>query len=154
MNFKVFLFYILSLVLLSCGTFQGKDGEPGLNSLVTLSRTTISSELCASKSGIVVNSGLDINRNNLLEESEYLKTQVLCDGNDASSEFNIYKVHDPCGDDPGKPDEVILELKNGIFLAWYKNLGLSVLEKEVNYVTTDDQKCLFKINSQGELELN
>lgn len=68
------------------------------------------------------------------------------DGEDA-----IIEVIDPCGDKPGHVDEVLFRLANGDIAAWYKNVGLVILEKNVKYQTTDKQKCKFKINNAGAI---
>lgn len=54
-------------------------------------------------------------------------------------------IMDPCGDYPGYPDEVLLLLNDGTILAWYKNVGLSILEEGKTYTTTDKQKCKFSV---------
>lgn len=75
------------------------------------------------------------------------------DGNDGrdGDPGTVITILDPCGDDPGLPDEVILVMANGTYLAWYKNLGFTVLQEDTVYVTTDWQRCKFKINA-GLLE--
>jgi hypothetical protein len=66
------------------------------------------------------------------------------DGADGKDGTTI-DVVDPCGDDPNHPDEVILLMGRDLYLAWYKNVGFSVLEESVAYQTTDKQKCNFSI---------
>jgi hypothetical protein len=61
----------------------------------------------------------------------------------------IKEVVDPCGDGEGA-DEVLLFFDDGSVVAWYHNLGLSVLEEFTPYRTTDKQKCEFEIQN-GEL---
>lgn len=62
-------------------------------------------------------------------------------GNDA-----IIEVIDPCGPNPDGPDEVLFRLSSGEIVAWYKNLGLSVLG-DGSYITTDNQRCYFSIHN-------
>lgn len=162
------IFFIgLMLIMVGCGSkTETIVGQDGFNSLVDMARTGVDALICESESGLVVNSGLDLDRDNSLDSTEIVQTQVVCDGTngedgqdgvdgedgqDADSNFFIVEVHDPCGDKPGHPDEVILELEDGSFVAWYKNLGLSVLDKNVHYRTTDKQKCDFKIDSNGNI---
>ena len=71
------------------------------------------------------------------------------DGLDGSAPF---KIVDPCGDGPGA-DEVVLVFESGEILAWYKNLGLSELQEGLTYVTTDQQKCKFKVLAGEVVEL-
>ena len=63
----------------------------------------------------------------------------------------ILSVVDPCGDGQG-PDEVVIFTDSGV-LAWYNNVGLSVLAENVTYQTTDNQKCLFRIENGVLVEL-
>jgi len=63
----------------------------------------------------------------------------------------ILSVVDPCGDGQG-PDEVVIFTDSGV-LAWYKNVGLSVLVENVTYRTTDKQKCIFRIENGVLVEL-
>jgi len=101
------------------------------------------------ENGAVIHSGLDLNRNGQLDATEIEKTIVIYDGQDgengtdgADAEYFIEKVVDPCGDGKGV-DEILLVTMDGV-LAWYKNVGLVVLE-DGNYVTTDKQRCKFSI---------
>lgn len=138
-----------------------EDGEDGLNSLVSATRGSIDALICVSEAGIVVNSGLDSNRNEVLDSSEITSTVAVCDGLDGEdgsdavqSQFQVVEVIDPCGDydGPGNSDdhdEVLLKLQDGTILAWYKNLGLTILMPGFNYQTTDKQKCKFRINNDG-----
>lgn len=64
----------------------------------------------------------------------------------------VLSVVDPCGDGPGV-DEVLIVLQDGLYLAWYKKVGLSVLLDGVTYITTDYQRCKFKIVDGVVLEL-
>lgn len=66
---------------------------------------------------------------------------------------SIIQVINPCGEDPDHPDEVILQFSDGTWLAWYKNVGLYVLENDVEYETTDHQKCRFQITENGYEEI-
>lgn len=66
------------------------------------------------------------------------------DGKDGDD--GIVSIIDPCGDDPGNQDEILIVTTDGDILAWYKDLGLVILEPG-NYVTTDDQACNFTVGS-------
>jgi len=65
------------------------------------------------------------------------------DGQDGVSP--ILAIIDPCGDNPGKPDEVLFQLDSGI-AAWYQDIGLVLLGNR-NYITTDEQACRFRITN-------
>ena len=69
----------------------------------------------------------------------------IADGADGlDAPFAISEVRDPCGDGPG-PDEVILIFATGEWVAWYQNLGLSILTPGGTYQTTDQQACVFTV---------
>ena len=55
------------------------------------------------------------------------------------------RVINPCGDGPGV-DEIIFEFEDGGFVAWYYNVGLVLLDCGQSYVTTDSQRCVFKLS--------
>lgn len=78
------------------------------------------------------------------------------DGRDGA-DGSIIAVYDPCGDDVGVADEIILvlgeNLSNRTFLAWYRPIGLSVLEPGITYRTTDRQRCRFQIINNEVVEL-
>jgi len=59
----------------------------------------------------------------------------------------IVDLIDPCGPTSG-PDEVLFILSTGQFAAWYKDVGLVVLE-DGTYRTTDSQQCRFRISDSG-----
>jgi len=68
----------------------------------------------------------------------------------APTTYTIVEIIDPCGDAPGKYDEVILKLGNGQYLASFSdnangnNTRLGILPTG-NYVTTDGTGCNFSI---------
>jgi len=64
----------------------------------------------------------------------------------------IVELSDPCGPHGGV-DEVVLEFPNDVFLAWYKDVGFTVLEHGVAYITTDGQSCQFTITNGEVVEL-
>jgi hypothetical protein len=70
------------------------------------------------------------------------------DGRDGTT----LEIVDPCGDGPGH-DEILIKLDDGSFLAWYVDLGLSVLHEGTTYMTTDSQRCKFKILDGQVFEL-
>lgn len=57
------------------------------------------------------------------------------------------RIIDPCGDGPGH-DEVVLIFPGGEVMAWYLDLGLTLLEPGVVYRTTDTQRCLFMVDPE------
>ena len=145
---NLYLIAAVGLLLTGCGP-ERKTPEV-YSSLLSISREEIPYSVCAAESGLLITSGLDTNRNSLLDEGEVLQASFLCDGADGQNGISPFvAVHDPCGDGPGV-DEMILELEDNTFFAWYKGVGLTVLDENTDYVTTDKQKCRFFIN-QGEI---
>lgn len=75
-------------------------------------------------------------------------TTVLVNGQNGQDGQNgepaLINIHDPCGDGPGY-DELILELGDGRFIAWYQDLGMVELLPGVMYRTTDEQACKFTL---------
>lgn len=70
-----------------------------------------------------------------------------------ASEDSVVEYIDPCGNGPGF-DEVLLHTRSGKYIAYFEsgsNRFLTVLQPNVNYVTTDQQRCAFKINNDGQL---
>jgi hypothetical protein len=70
------------------------------------------------------------------------------DGRDGS----LIEIVDPCGDGPGV-DEILIKLDDGSFLAWYQDLGLTILAENTQYRTTDNQRCKFEIVNGEVFEL-
>ena len=61
---------------------DGVDGRDGFNSLVTFTRLDTETEVCESGSGFLFASGLDLNRNGVLDMEEIIESTVsaVCDG--------------------------------------------------------------------------
>lgn len=118
---------ILSLIMLGCGR----------SSFYQSSRCTVDE----------VDSGAIIS-------CEDGSTAVIYDGEDGEDGMDavspILYMLDPCGDHPGHVDELLIVTDSGV-IAWYKNIGLVLIEPNVRYRTTDKQKCTFEINSDYEL---
>ena len=121
------------------------------NTLIETTRGYI--EACGTY-GTIFNSGQDTDNNGQLEANEITSSDYICDGVNGSDGLDslIVNVINPCGDGQGH-DEIILELSDGTFMAWYKNLGLSLLEENKTYRTTDAQQCRFKITNGQVLEI-
>ncbi len=62
-----------------CNGLNGIDGTNGYNSLVTTTEI---------EGGVIIKSGLDFNRNNILEESEVMSTSTVYDGEDGEDGYN------------------------------------------------------------------
>jgi hypothetical protein len=77
-------------------------------------------------------------------------------GDDAPvNPYNIVNIIDPCGEDPGNFNEVLLQFENGDVLAYFDdnvNKFLTLLTPGT-YKTTDAQKCKFKINNDMSITI-
>lgn len=75
------------------------------------------------------------------------------DGKDAElPDKSISDLIDPCGDNPGEFDEVILKMADGTHVVYFQDGNkrfLTVLGPG-NYQTTDKQKCNFSIDTNGD----
>ena len=77
---------------------------------------------------------------------------VIVDGADGAdappTAYSVTELIDPCGDSPGKYDEVLLRLANGTLLAHYADGAKQFLAVigPGTYVTTDYQSCVFTVS--------
>lgn len=170
---KLNLTLILSLLFISCGQdsdrtlFQieppvngsnGQNGADGLNSLVRLSRGAISAAVCPSEMGVFFESGLDANKDSILQVSEVTQSVYVCDGlkGDAgpTTQYGIVEIIDPCGDTPGIYDEVLLRLATGQIIASFSdnlngyNTRFTILQAGT-YVDTDGSGCVFTVHADN-----
>lgn len=69
---------------------------------------------------------------------------------------SVTEIIDPCGDDVGEFDEVLLKMSNGDILAYFEQGNkrfLSTLPDNGNFITTDKQGCQFSMVN-GEYDEN
>ncbi|HVK60357.1 MAG TPA: hypothetical protein VM432_02355 [Bdellovibrionales bacterium] len=59
---------------------DGEDGSNGYSTAFSLTRVETSAEACSSLSGLQIDSGLDADRDGILDAEEIASTKVLCDG--------------------------------------------------------------------------
>lgn len=99
----------------------------------------------------------DINGGALIECPDGSSTIVM-DGEAGESGIpgedgknSVIAVIDPCGDYQGDNefDEVLLQLEDESFYAWFTGVGVVRLLPGNTYETTDAQKCRFRINSDN-----
>lgn len=141
------------LVIEGKAGISGSNGVDGYNSLVAMAPAT-----SCSWGGSTILSGLDMDRNGVLDPSEVSASSEICngaDGVDASvTAYTIVDVIDPCGDSPNVHDEVLLKLANGSILASFsdnssgQNTRFSVIYQG-SYVTTDGSGCHFQVQANG-----
>lgn len=59
---------------------------------------------------------------------------------------------DPCGEE-NRFDELLYLDRHGNWHAWFKDVGHTILDKDVNYQTTDTHNiCRFRVNAAGGVE--
>lgn len=65
------------------------------------------------------------------------------------SESEVIELIDPCGDKPGKFDEIIMRLSDDTLVAYFEETGREFLTILVpgNYQTTDAQRCNFTVTN-------
>ncbi len=67
-----------------CNGQNGSNGTNGRTTLASMTRVSTQSSACSSLKGIQINTGLDVNSNGTLENSEISQSQILCDGRDGA----------------------------------------------------------------------
>lgn len=126
---------IMALLLCACGKDgkDGVDGKPGMNGTPGVP-------------GAPGNPGRD--------GLDGIPGTDGINGIDGMNGINgiSFDIVDPCGDGVG-PDEVLLIMDDGRVLAWYLNLGLSLLSPYTVYRTTDTQMCYFRTTLNGVEEI-
>ena len=83
MNKKSTVCLLVLLITIGCT----KQGQDGLNSLIDIQN--FSSNSSCPSGGLAIKSGLDKNRNNILDSNEVTNTKYLCNGQNASSDKQI-----------------------------------------------------------------
>jgi hypothetical protein len=84
MKFLVFILF----VLVSCGdprqntTTSSGYNKPSLGSLIKQQKITVDKSTCLSGKGVMITTGVDKNRNGLLDSVEIDQTSIVCDGAD------------------------------------------------------------------------
>lgn len=164
---KLLLLIMIALVLSNCrpilntyGGPQGIPGTPGINGHSALIRQDEAAENLCFNGGTVLNTGVDLNNNGLLELEEVMQTSVVCSGSNGSNgsptPFTPTAIINPCGNAPGIYDEIFLKLANGMLIASFsdnangKNTRFSVLYAG-SYYTTDGDNCSFKVDANGNI---
>ena len=84
---KKLTFMLLIAALWSCG----EDGLEGINSLVSVTEEPAGSN--CETGGVKITSGLDTNRNNILDTSEITDTQFVCNRPQVSDGTNTSRGH-------------------------------------------------------------
>lgn len=73
-----------------------------------------------------------------------------------AGQSGLVGVLDPCGDDAGHPDEILLKFEGGVIIALFTEGGQNYLRQftcgtEGYFVTVDHQHCVFRLNEDCEV---
>lgn len=164
---KIFLL-LIAFFMMGCGKCdiptapQGLSGTPGTNgqnghnSLIAMA----SGASGCSNGGITLLAGLDADDSGILDSSEVSSSAEVCNGTDGQdappTSFTPTGLIDPCGDAPGRYDEVFIKLANGSLVASFsdnmsgQNTRFSVLTAGT-YQTTDGDNCVFTLDASGNI---
>lgn len=138
---------------------NGTNGANGHNALVELLSDTEGGGAGCVNGGITVLAGTDHNDDSILQLSEIVSSNDICNGTNgvnSSSPFLPVELIDPCGDSPNLVDEVFIKFSNGTILASFsenpngKNTRFSVLYPG-NFITTDGSNCYFSVDSNNQV---
>lgn len=140
----------------------GSDGNNGNDGhSAAFSQGVATPSLCPN-GGVVLNAGVDINDDGVLQVSEIKSTSVTCNGLDGlpsvtvPNPFAPIALIDPCGYTAGHYNEVFIKFSNGTILASFsdnangQNTRFSVLVPG-SYITTDGTGCKFTVDSSGNI---
>ena len=93
---KVYFLFLVNLLLSGCEKENNNSGTRGSNGFTSLISTENETPGDNCKTGgIIISSGLDFNRNDMLDENEIQNSEFICNGNLYAGihqiNLNIYK---------------------------------------------------------------
>jgi hypothetical protein len=142
------------LLLLGFTIFTACGPTPGFNSIINI----VTGAGNCPAGGYVLLSSLDTNRDGVVNDGDAeIKSNTVCNGNNATGVFSSVEVLDPCGDAPGVYDEVLLRLSDGTVLVSFSanasgdNTRFALIGPGT-YTTTDGSNCTFTLTSEGRLQ--
>lgn len=171
--FGVFIYIILIfciVLVLSCGMGdgliiekikgdKGDTGDSGYNSLIETNRVESDFVLCPSKSGVLIVSGIDMNRDSVLNVSEITSSTFLCDGidgeNTSLTDYTFVEIIIPC-DNIEPYSEILFRMANGQLVASFSDsLGGAFTRLSIivpgTYQTSDKNNCVFQVSEDNEV---
>jgi hypothetical protein len=80
------VFIVILFFLVSCGdprqnsSTSNAYNKPSLGSLINQQKVAVDKLTCQSGKGVIINTGVDKNRNGLLDSTEVDQTSIVCDG--------------------------------------------------------------------------
>ncbi len=139
---------------------DGVNGTNGSNGHSAAFSSAVPLVGVCSNGGSILNAGVDLNDDTILDLNEITVSVVTCNGVDGVSPalpaLMPVAILDPCGDAAGIYDEVFLKLANGTVLASFSDNanGLNTRFSKLiagTYNTTDGSNCTFSIDANGNL---
>lgn len=137
---------------------QGAPGSNGVNGHnVAFNQISADASTCTA-GGSIINMGVDINDNGLLDPLEITQVAVVCNGingiTPSPSQFMPVAVIMPCGPASSSYKEVLLGLYGGQILSEFSGSGgvntvRNTLLPDGSYYDTDDSKCHFNVATSG-----
>lgn len=132
----------------------GSTGQNGYNA--AFSETSADHTACPS-GGTIINMGIDINRDGILQSNEILQVTIVCNGQNAPpTQLTPVASIMPCGPNSSSYKEVLLGLEDGTILSEFTGNASNAatvrntLVPDGSYYDTDDSECYFTIQtSQG-----
>lgn len=86
-----FIYFFTALTFFSCKKVVGPKGETGVDGYTSLIKiTSFVPNVACTNGGITIQSGVDKNKNNILDSSEIDQTEDVCNGADGSSDKQIF----------------------------------------------------------------
>lgn len=139
---------------------SGDRGAPGLTTMVQQASADVS--LCPA-GGVVLNIGLDMNYDTILNLNEITSTAVICNGMSNPSQFEPVGLVMPCVHDPMHPTdseladpsyEIFVKLSGGELLASFSDnvSGYNThfaLVPAGSFMSTGKTNCHFNVDNQG-----
>jgi len=133
---KITINLLIIILLVGCFGDNGADGINGIDGLNSIVVTLIEQPgVNCVNGGFQIQSGIDLNSNNQLEESEIDNTEFVCNGQDADLGFTRY-VSLISQSGTGNPISTILE---------------NTLDVEVNWIRESQGKYLGTLNSSIDI---
>jgi len=161
------VFIVILFFLVSCGdprqnsSTSNAYNKPSLGSLINQQKVAVDKLTCQSGKGVIINTGVDKNRNGLLDSTEVDQTSIVCDGAEGANgsngspgkdtSFDLLTAIAPCGMDsePGLGKEILLCLSDGSVISSFsdnasgKNTRLAFIPLNVQLQDTDGSLCIF-----------
>lgn len=140
--------FLIMLLLVSCG--RGPAGKAGKNGLNGADGSSCHVEPLENGARLFCDDG---SQSVVYNGEDGSQGENGVDGTDGQNGISpVLSIIDPCGDKPGKYDEVLLKTDSGL-IAYFENNGKKFLASlpPGTYATTDEQACNFRVNADNTI---